>query len=70
MKLDHATFAAQLVGLVATGLLLPLACFAAMRNVHESRPATVNGTVVIENVSGSVNVEGTDVHWSTTAAHV
>jgi hypothetical protein len=59
MKLNHNT-AAEIVALAATALLLPLACFAAMRTVHETRPAAANGTVVIENVSGSVSVEGTD----------
>jgi DUF4097 and DUF4098 domain-containing protein YvlB len=54
--------AGQIVALAATAMLLPLVCFSATRNVHESRPAAANGTVVIENVSGSVNVEGTDAN--------
>jgi DUF4097 and DUF4098 domain-containing protein YvlB len=61
MKLNHNT-AAQIIALAATAMLLPLACFAAMRDVHESRPAAANGMVVIENVSGSVSVEGTDAN--------
>jgi len=59
MKLNDST--PHLMLLVATALLLPLACLSATgRPVHEVRPATADGTVTIEDVSGSVHVEGTD----------
>jgi hypothetical protein len=57
----HDSTAIQFIALIATGLLLPLACLSASgRTVHEVRQAAANGTVEIENVSGSIHVEGVD----------